>query len=385
MIKKITSIKGIGRFKHLDSKHPVSEKWSNREFKPVNIIYAENGMGKTTFTTILNSLKGDNALLAKRKTFNFSGSQEIEIIIENEQKSNSKITYKDGAWSEHYENIEIFDIHFINDNVFSGTDISPLHRKNLFEITIGKEGKILTEKIGGIKKEIEEENTKRKKSKDQIWQLSNGLIKEYEIDKYVIIHQNRDNIQAEIELKKKEIQASQNIDVVRNKSLFKEILAFTIDINFQELYSCLNKTLDNISDEYLQIFNTHTEHLNDKDAKIWLKQGLNLIKDDSCPFCTQSLVKSSDIIKSYQQYFNEEYKKYQNALEEFKLQLDTLNETELFLTIQQILNTNFEATTFWNTYLSDLHIYSIDLSSNKDDLQHWLKVIKDAIDRKSVV
>ena len=54
MIKKITSIKGIGSFKDLNFQYPVSENWNNRELKKTNIIYAENGMGKTTLTMIIH-------------------------------------------------------------------------------------------------------------------------------------------------------------------------------------------------------------------------------------------------------------------------------------------------------------------------------------------
>jgi wobble nucleotide-excising tRNase len=381
MIKKITSIKGIGSFKDLNFQYPVSENWSNREFKPVNVIYAENGMGKTTLTMILNSLKGEPDMLHNKKTFYFKGDQEVEIILENNLNGSPKINYKNGMWSENYPDIEIFDIHFVNDNVYTGTEIQAEHRKNLFGITIGKEGKILTDIIGNIKNEINELNSKNIFIKNQIIQQSNGLIKETDIDNLVSVVKN-DIIQGQIDSKNQEILAFQNIEIVREKPVFKEIKITKIDIDFLDLYESLNKTLKSISEEYLQIFTKHTTHLNDTDAITWLKQGVKLMKEDSCPFCAQSLINPSEIIESYQQYFNEEYKIHQDKLLHFKQLLDAFDETEIFLSIQNTLNQNFELTTFWKTYISDLQINNIILEKESSDLKSFMGTIKQVIQTK---
>lgn len=365
----------------MDFQYPVSKNWSNREFKPVNIIYAENGMGKTTLTMILNSLKGEPDMLQNKKTFYFKGDQEVEIILENNPNGSPKINYKNGVWSENYPDIEIFDIHFVNDNVYTGTEIQAEHRKNLFGITIGKEGKILTDIISNIKNEINELNSKNTVIKNQIIQQSNGLIKETDIDNLVSGVKN-DIIQGQIDSKNQEILASQNIEVIKEKTTFKEIKITTIDIDFLDLFDSLNKNLKSISEEYLQIFTQHTKHLNDEDAITWLKQGVKLMKEDSCPFCTQSLKNPSEIIESYQQYFNEEYKKHQDKLLYFKQLSDTFDETGIFLSIQNTVNQNFELTTFWKSYLFDLQIDNIDLGKESSELKSFMGTIKQAIQTK---
>ena len=381
MIKKITSIKGIGSFKDLNFQYSVSENWSNRELKKTNIIYAENGMGKTTLTMILNSLKGEPDMLHNKKTFHFSGDQEVEIIVENNPNGSPKIKYKNGQWSDNYPDIEIFDIHFVNDNVYTGTEVQAEHRKNLFGITIGKEGKILTESIANIKTEIAEINTKNSVIKNQITQQSNGLIKDTDIENLIGVVKNN-TIQGQIDAKNQEILASQNIEKIREKPSFKEIKSFKIDIDFLNLFDALNKNLKRISEESLQIFTKHTAHLNDADAIRWVEQGFKLMKDDTCPFCTQSLKNPLDIIESYQQYFNEEYKKHQDKLLQFKQLLDAFSETEIFLSIQNALNQNFEMIPFWKDYISDLQIDNIVLEKESSDLKSLVHTLRVAIQTK---
>ena len=381
MIKKITSIKGIGSFKDLDCQYPASENWSNREFKPVNVIYAENGMGKTTLTMILNSLRGDPDMLHHKKTFNFKGEQEIELILENSLSNSLSVNYKNGLWSENYPDIEIFDIHFINDNVYTGTEIQAEHRKNLFGVTIGKGGKILTDIIANIKNEINVVNSENIVVKNQIIQLSNGLIKDYDID--ILVRVSKDaEIQGQIDAKNQEILASQNVETIREKPTFREIKNIIIDLDLLDLSNTLNKNLKSISEEYLQIFTQHLTHLDDKDAITWLKQGVKMMKEDCCPFCKQSLKNPLEIIESYQQYFNEEYKKHQDKLLHFKQLLDAFDEKEIFLSIQNTVNQNLELIPFWKSYLSDLQIDNVNLETEAFELKSLVNTIKQAIQAK---
>ena len=54
MIKKFVTIKNIGKFKNCNASGDV-------ELKKLNVIYAENGRGKTTLCDILRSLKTSDA------------------------------------------------------------------------------------------------------------------------------------------------------------------------------------------------------------------------------------------------------------------------------------------------------------------------------------
>lgn len=125
MIKKIIKIKGIGRFENYATS-------GDTQLVKTNIIYAENSKGKSTLTAIFKSLGSqDNTYIKKRKTFGYEGSQEVEILGEN----NIKYEYKNNTWVNKKDNIEVFDCFFVHDNLYSGSEFSSLHKKiyiNLF-------------------------------------------------------------------------------------------------------------------------------------------------------------------------------------------------------------------------------------------------------------
>lgn len=66
MIKKFIKISGTGKFlNHNTSVIPAPNRTT--DFEKINLIYGENGSGKTTFAIILKSLKDNNALLSKKR------------------------------------------------------------------------------------------------------------------------------------------------------------------------------------------------------------------------------------------------------------------------------------------------------------------------------
>ena len=133
MIEKIIKIKGVGKF--TDYTNKATPSWDG-SLKPLTLIYGENGIGKTTFTSILKSLKDDDTLVYQIRSFDREESPEILIKLQNEQP----IKYKNGEWDKNINDIEIFDTHFVNENIFTGFEISPQHRKNLYNVVIGDVG-----------------------------------------------------------------------------------------------------------------------------------------------------------------------------------------------------------------------------------------------------
>ena len=137
MIKKFIKISGTGKFLNYNtSVAPVP--YRTTDFEKINLIYGENGSGKTTLAIILKSLKDNDALLIKKRAFDRTFPQTIEVLTD--LTPIPKLTYANNAWDDHYPNIEIFDIHFINENIYTGLEIQNTHKKNLFEIIFGLPG-----------------------------------------------------------------------------------------------------------------------------------------------------------------------------------------------------------------------------------------------------
>ena len=75
-IKKIVSLKNIGRFKSLAAKGDV-------QFRRLTLVYGSNGHGKTTLAGVLRSLAtGDRAYVDERATLGVAEPPEAEILLE---------------------------------------------------------------------------------------------------------------------------------------------------------------------------------------------------------------------------------------------------------------------------------------------------------------
>lgn len=140
MIKKILETKNLGSY----ATNPVKTctKW-NGEFKSCNIIYGENGTGKTTLALILTSLSGNDKILIEKQKIGSTGDQKIQILM----RDNTKRNYSQGTWDQHAPEVEVFDVHYIEDNVYIGSSLLDKTRNNLFQIIAGEDGIRLNKKL----------------------------------------------------------------------------------------------------------------------------------------------------------------------------------------------------------------------------------------------
>ena len=148
MINKIVSIKRIGHFVNYEFS-ATKDGW-NGELKKINIIYAPNGSGKTTFSTIMKSLKESSLMLSKFKhTFHSDESAYLKLIAD------SVIEYKDDNWTSFLSDLEVFDINFIEDYLFMGSVTKANNKTNLFKLILGDDGLDYKKRINNILKKIE--------------------------------------------------------------------------------------------------------------------------------------------------------------------------------------------------------------------------------------
>lgn len=131
MISKIDIIKAIGNFEDYRATGDVS-------LKKMNLIYAENGAGKTTLARILQSLAtGDAAIIDRHKRIWAAGQAEVQI---REDANPSPLRFFNGQWNRTVPQVEVFDSHFVANNVYSGFEISSEHHKGLYQFVVGSAG-----------------------------------------------------------------------------------------------------------------------------------------------------------------------------------------------------------------------------------------------------
>lgn len=176
MIKKILTIKNVGRY--IDFATAKNKEYWNGELLRINIIYANNGLGKTTLAILFKSLKkGYASILKNKQSFGVVANQEVQFMTDE----NKSLRFKDNKWSMDNIDIDVFDIHFIEDNIYTGSSMPLTTRSNLFEIIVGEEGIKLKKEIEKLKIRKEELAEHRLWLKKQLKsdEITNETEKEY--------------------------------------------------------------------------------------------------------------------------------------------------------------------------------------------------------------
>lgn len=342
MIEKIIKIKRIGKFADF-SLAPTSE-W-NGELSKINTIYSENANGKTTLSSIFRSLKENvPQLITARQTFGTSNSQKVHILTDGGIKK-----FEAGDWSSNLPELEIFDIFFVNESVYSGLEISSDHKKNLHKFVMGTEGKKLTSDINDLKQKIEKEIQNLKEIENKITTHISGL---FGLEAFLSIPQDS-NIDQKITDKEKEIRIAKSHQEIKAKESLRELSFIDLDIDLNELKKILEISISSISQSYLEKVVAHKNGLNmDGEEEIWLQKGYENIKDDACPFCLQSLDNAKDIIEAYQQYFNKEYNELKGNVAFFDAKIQSINIQSIFSSKELSIEKNERLKEFWKNYIT---------------------------------
>lgn len=337
MLKKLLSISNVGRFSSYSAAGSV-------EFAKLTLIFGENGRGKSTITSILRSLQlNDGNHISERSTLPATaGTPEVQV-----RHQTGSYSFKGGAWSTAMPDIEIFDAQFINDNVFSGLTVDHEHKRNLYRIIVGEQGVLLSRKVEELDIAIRQANSDLTIKKAEIKPLIADAL---DIDKFVELPQF-DKVDELILKKNEEISALMSAADIASKASFAEV-AFPSAPGT----AILGKTLQDLSKEADDAVKAHTLKL-DKRGEQWLEQGVTYLKNETCPFCTQSTA-GINLVASYQAYFSKAYKELKEDIRQHSKGNDDRFGALALLAIQNNITGNTTLSEFWKRFfevkLSDL-------------------------------
>ena len=120
MIHKVESLVSIGKFRNYQASGDVA-------FKKLTLIYADNGSGKTTISSVLRSLSENRPdRILKRKSTSSTAAQSARIIQRPAGLSDIMHLFNPTGWRHVYPDIEIFDIHFVDENIYSGVNFTTI-------------------------------------------------------------------------------------------------------------------------------------------------------------------------------------------------------------------------------------------------------------------
>src|SRR5438094_8096427 len=120
MINRLQLVRNIGQFDSVSSA-------ANIPLAPLNLMYSENGRGKSTLAAVLRSLAtGDPIPIAERRRL--AAVHPPHVVLDCDGGPLAAM-FQNNAWTRTLPNIAVFDDVFVDRNVHSGLAIVAEHRQ----------------------------------------------------------------------------------------------------------------------------------------------------------------------------------------------------------------------------------------------------------------
>lgn len=393
MLAKFEKISSIGKFRDYSAKGDVS-------LKEFTLIYADNGSGKTTLAAIIRSLfLNDEKIIRNRLSDSHTTDQAVILTTKDHTGAKVTISFGKAGWKSTYDNVEIFDTVFVNENVYSGFDISEDHKKNLHQFVVGAQGVSIKHRIDKNKAAKE---AKRKEldefSKEIANKVANGLTED-EIKEFIKIKkEDALDIDNRIKSAQKELQNAQSQKALAKYLELPLVDKWTVGINFKSLLNDIQASSKTIKDRTLEkLFTKHIAELSENsmtDSEDWLRTGFDYVttKQESssknnfhgidCPFCQRELSNSIDILKAYTQLFDDDFNKYVSRLNSHQTKVSSFNLQVLIMQKNATKQLFKERAEFWKDYIDDNPPPFLVLTDSSA-LQKQLEAMRQLLDSKS--
>ncbi|MDZ4178103.1 MAG: AAA family ATPase [Coriobacteriia bacterium] len=296
MIEKVVSIANVGKLSKHDAK-------GDQAFRRLTIIYGDNAIGKTTLAAILDSLRENSSNgVVGRRTLGSKDGQSVRIMT-----SAGMRTFADGAWDDSYPLLEVFNSDFVSRVVYSGDYVTNDHQKNLCSLLVGRTAVTEGKRLEELRAELNAVNARLREVESGIKLHIKGSL---DVDGFTKLPA-KENVDALLDAAKRRLAAAENLAAVLAKTVPERTELPQLDRSLLE--DALARTGDCISADALARITRHRDVHMDGKGEQWLRDGMQYVKDDHCPFCDQSLGES-DFFEALKQYFSDAYKDFECSL-----------------------------------------------------------------------
>ncbi len=355
------------------------------EFKDCNVIFGNNGCGKTSLTRAFELLIPKNKHIEKYRTISTAKSPSIEF--EFKDKKNYKIEPNSNIGAPSFK-VEIYNSDFLHNNAPFNSEFG---LKKLDDGTNILEGSVLgeeTKEINQLKDFKEKVEKRQKKIKDENSAETLSAKQESEIKKCdEEIEKIRKKVTSNtIQIALDKIRINNICEVSKDEFEVQEDALTNLEKDFDGLDKAMKefdglkeiqlpKDYQTIKDKLKSLFSFDIdkeagqvskeikEHIS-KVGREFIEKGIESQKkmpDNACPFCTQEI--TNNIIQAYTSYFNKRIEQFnQDSLEVS----GTLKEILEQWNIKEILQ-SFER---FEPFMKK------DFSTNKESLENALEQTK---------
>jgi wobble nucleotide-excising tRNase len=348
MIKNIQLLRNVGLFGSYTGSNQTA-------FGKLTLIYAENGMGKTTLSAVFRSLSnGDPIPITERKSL---ASQNLPHVVIDCDGATSPAVFQNNTWSRTYPEIRIFDDRFVHENVHSGLEVSSEHRQNLHQVIIGNQGVQLARRVVELTEEISRIQTDLRTRASS---FSPDILNSFSVDDFCALTPI-DDIDTAITQAEHRVTAIQQAETVRTTQQFESFEPPTLDTN--SVNALLQRTLADIDAQALREVQTHLQRLGHQ-GENWVSRGMEIINSSAqtqtCPFCNQPL-SGSDLINYYRSYFGQEYNAHKVSINTHLNEVNRILGEDAFVRFNHLMTQQAERHRFWSQFLT-LESFSADMT-----------------------
>ena len=351
MINRFKLLQNIGRFNS-------DAGGAFHELSKLTLIYADNAQGKTTLTAILRSLaSGDPLPITERRRL---GSQHPPKAVLSWEEEPSDVIFQNGTWNHTFENLKVFDDHFVDENVYSGLDVASSHRQNLHELILGDRGVAFNRTLQTHVSRISEHNTDLT--------AKSSAIPEHEryglsIEVFCALNElpDLDEKTADAE---RALKAAQDQDSVIAAPIFASMEL--PDFNIEAIRETLSESLADLDKSAEAQVQAHIQTLG-KGGESWVADGVQRTgqRDDNvCPFCGQN-IQGVDLISHYRSYFSQEYTRLKQDVSRLINDLELNHADGKQVEFERAVNTLMRSGQFWSIYC-DVPTVEIDSAAVVD-------------------
>ncbi|MEN0653380.1 MULTISPECIES: AAA family ATPase [Hyphobacterium] len=312
MLHKIQRIKDIGRFADLSHKAP--------QFSKLSLIYARNGLGKSTICAVLRSATEANPnLIFARKRAGSTAQSEAELLLDGV----GVIAFTGGVWKKAPGAIIIFDQEYISRNLHVGESVTRDNKRSLVPVVLGQKGVSLAASVN----ELDSEQRTLDGEIKQIGSLISARIKAVDarsLKKYCEAKISAD-IDAQVDQARKDAELGRKATEVSRR---KEI-AVIAPPDLGPLLILFAETVEHVSEDAIARVRDHLEkHGMSREDTKWLNTGFNLNRlESACPYCDQP-IDGLDLIKAYKGYFSSAFTDLHRRCRDANAEVEKLVETD---------------------------------------------------------
>lgn len=339
MLQRLQLVNNVGQF----HQHTGD---ATTDFRKLTLVYADNGRGKTTISSILRSLGGNlPAVIQERKRL--GGTGDPHVVVQR-PTGTPPCVFRAGAWQGTPPSLLVFDDFFIEANVYSGLSVTPAQRQCLHEVVVGAQGVTLAKAVDDLTTEIRGHTDRVTAANREVQRHVPGTMT---VDVFLTLQQDA-AVDASITATRNRIQAVRESAPVRQASVFDAITIETLEpVALNEL---LARALPDLDAEAAAQVRAHVAALGALGER-WIVSGVEraalpaMQEHNLCPLCAQTL-DGSPLFAHYRSYFSQAYTDLKAAIDAALALVETKVGDGALLRLQESCRLAEQRRAFWSRF-----------------------------------